>query len=61
MNLHWLMRAKRWAQRPPSWKRVKLVMAVVAICIAIAVFEHFFGWPDALNVNNNLRGRMPKF
>lgn len=47
----WLLRAKRWAQKPPSWGRVKLVLGVVAICIAIAAYEWAFGWPDWLTVN----------
>jgi hypothetical protein len=47
----WLLRAKRWAQKPPSWGQVKLVLGVVAICIAIAAYEWAFGWPDWLTVN----------
>jgi len=47
----WLLRAKRWAQNPPSWGRVKLVLGVLAICIVIAGFERVFGWPDWLTVN----------
>lgn len=46
-----LLRAKRWAQNPPSWGRVKLVLGVLAICIVIAGFERVFGWPDWLTVN----------
>lgn len=49
--LLWLARAKRWAQRPPSEGRVKLVLGVVALCIAIASVEWFFGWPDWLTPN----------
>ena len=47
----WLTRAKRWAQNPPSWGQVKLVLGVVAICIAIAGYEWLFSWPDWLTVN----------
>ena len=49
--LLWLTRAKRWVQNPPSWGRVKLVLGVVAICVAIAAYEWYFGWPDWLTVN----------
>jgi hypothetical protein len=49
--LHWLVRAKRWAQNPPSEGRVKLVFGVIAICIAIAAWEWYFGWPEWLTVN----------
>ncbi len=48
MNIHWLLRAKRWVQHPPSIKRLILVFAVVAICAAIYGIEHFIGWPDWL-------------
>lgn len=51
-QLHWLLRAKRWAQNPPSAGRVKLVFAVIAICLVIAGVEHFIGWPDWMTVNS---------
>jgi hypothetical protein len=47
----WLLRARRWAQNPPSAGRVKLVLGVVALCIAIAAWEWAFGWPEWLTVN----------
>ncbi len=47
----WLVRAKRWAQNPPSEYRVKLVFGVIAVCLLIAGFEWLFGWPDWLAVN----------
>ncbi|WP_298290963.1 hypothetical protein [uncultured Litoreibacter sp.] len=46
MNLHWLIRAKRWAQNPPSAARVKLVFTIIAACIAIGLIEHYVGWPE---------------
>ena len=49
--LVWLIRAKRWAQHPPSWGRVKLVLGVLALCLAIVALERVFGWPDWLTVN----------
>ena len=49
--LLWLARAKQWAQNPPSWGRVKLVLGAVAVCIAIAALEWAFGWPEWLTVN----------
>lgn len=50
--LHWLMRAKRWAQKPASEGRVKLVFGVVAICLVIAGIEYFIGWPDWMTVDS---------
>ena len=55
MNLHWLMRMSRWARNPPSWARVKLVLAVVAACLALWGIELIWGWPDALTVNGRAR------
>ena len=46
MDLRHLMRAKRWAQNPPSMGRIKLVAAVVAICILIVVAEKMGLTPD---------------
>ncbi len=48
----WFLRAKRWAQNPPSKGRVKLVLGVVALCLALAAVERFLGWPDWLTVNS---------
>ena len=50
-QLHWLLRAKRWVQNPPSAGRVKLVFGVIAVCLLIAGYEWAFGWPDWLTPN----------
>ena len=55
MNYTWLLRAVRWARNPPSEKRVLLVLAVVAICLAIWGLEQLFGFPDWL-VPEHVRG-----
>jgi hypothetical protein len=49
--LLWLMRAKRWVQRPASEGRVKLVFGVVAICLVIVGIEFFVGWPDWMTLD----------
>ena len=51
-HLHWLMRAKRWVQNPPSAGRVKLVFGVVAICLVIVGIEYFIGLPDWMTVDS---------
>lgn len=58
MNLAWLMRAKRWAKNPPSKGRVKFVLAIVAVCIVLFVYDRIFGWPDWLTPDR--MGRMPR-
>ncbi|MEP2921183.1 hypothetical protein [Sulfitobacter sp.] len=46
LNPRHLMRAKRWAQNPPSFKRLILLAAVIAIALVIFGLEHFGFWPD---------------
>lgn len=58
ISLHWFLRAARWARNPPSAKQVKLVLAIIAFCIALYLLERVYGWPDWLTVNSNPRGRI---
>jgi len=51
-QLHWLLRAKRWVQNPPSESRVKLVLGVIALCLLIVAVERFVGWPEWLTVDS---------
>lgn len=48
MNPIWLIRMARWARNPPSWGRVKLVAAVVAMVFALWGIELLWGFPDWL-------------
>lgn len=43
--LVWLLRARKWAQHPPSWRRVRLVAGVVAACLVLVALEAWLGWP----------------
>lgn len=45
-NLIWLLRASRWARRPPSARRVVLVLGIAGVALAIAGLQHFGWWPD---------------
>ncbi len=58
MNQNWFIRMAQWARNPPSPRKVKLVLSVVAICFAIYMLEKAFGWPQWLSVNPQPR---PKF
>lgn len=53
--MHWLFRMSKWARNPPSEKRVMLVLAVIAICVAIYAVERWIGWPDWMTVEGNSR------
>jgi hypothetical protein len=48
MDLRWLWRMALWARRPPSARQVRFFLAILAITCAIALVEHFAGWPEAL-------------
>ena len=51
-QLHWLLRAKRWVQNPPSMRQVLLVLGVIAACLLLVAVEAMGLWPDALSVNS---------
>lgn len=55
MNPRWFLRAKRLAQSPPSWVRVKLVFAIILLCAALWGYEQVFGWPEVLTPNDHRR------
>ena len=46
--MHWFFRMARWARNPPSAKQVRLVFALITLCLAIYAIEAIFGWPEAL-------------
>ena len=45
-NMIWLLRAAKWARRPPSAKMVKLVLAIVAAGLALLALEKLGLWPE---------------
>ncbi len=49
--MNWMLRMARWARNPPSPGRVKLVLGVVALCVALVVIEKVIGWPAWLTVS----------
>ncbi len=58
MNYHWLLRASRWARNPPGEKRVKLVLAVIALCLVLVAIERWIGWPAWLTTQTTPRGHI---
>lgn len=48
---NFFLRMSQWARNPPSWRRVVLVLGVIAACLVLAGFELVWGWPDWLQVN----------
>ncbi len=62
MNMRWLLRMKRWADRPPSWGRVKFVFYIILACAMLYAYEYLYGWPEFLTVEKFGRGhRLPRF
>ncbi|MCE6952740.1 hypothetical protein LAZ40_24300 [Cereibacter sphaeroides] len=59
MNPIWFLRMMRWARNPPSAGRVKLVLAVLAACLALVAVERLAGWPEALTVDGFGRAGRP--
>ena len=45
------LRMARWGRRPASARRVRLVAAVVVICLILFAIERMFGWPPWLTPN----------
>ena len=58
MNIHWLMRMRRWVQHPPSKRQMMIVGAVVALCLILVATEQLFGWPESLTPNGSWRPRL---
>ncbi|HSF63934.1 MAG TPA: hypothetical protein VLA78_06080 [Paracoccaceae bacterium] len=54
-GLTWFLRMAQWARNPPSEGRVKLVVGVILLCLAIALYEWAFGWPDWLTTQGGAR------
>jgi len=52
MNMRHLLRMAKWAHKPPSASRVKLVFGVVLIALLLFGVERLFGWPDWLTVDS---------
>ena len=50
MNWLSLLRMARCARNPPSAARVRLVLAILAICLFVFAIETWIGWPDWMSL-----------
>ncbi len=57
MNPRWLLKAKRWAQNPPSPAKIKFVATILVVCFLLFAVERIWGWPDWLTPNDLRRAR----
>lgn len=55
--LVWMMRMARWARNPPPIWKVRLVVGVIAACLALVAVELLLGWPEWATVD---RLRVPR-
>ncbi|MFD1881371.1 hypothetical protein [Paracoccus pacificus] len=58
-NLIWLLRASRWARRPPSTRMVILVLGIIAVALLLVGLEKLGMWPDWATLQQG-RGRLPR-
>jgi hypothetical protein len=56
MSPVWFMRMKRWAQNPPSPRRVKFVFAIILVAAIIFGLEYAGYWPEWLTATRIGRG-----
>lgn len=52
------LRMARWARRPPSAARVRLVLGIVAACLLVVAVERLVGFPDWLAPDGTPRPRI---
>jgi hypothetical protein len=50
-NMRHFFRMAKWARNPPGEKQVKMVFAIIAICLALFAVERLIGWPDWLTMS----------
>ncbi|MEP2093810.1 MAG: hypothetical protein ABJI95_10425 [Paracoccaceae bacterium] len=52
MNIRYLWRLRRWAEKPPSASRMILIVTIAALGFLIYGLEHFGYWPDWATAEN---------
>ncbi|WP_342741829.1 hypothetical protein [Thalassovita taeanensis] len=50
----------KWARHPPSARRVKLLLAVIAACLALYAVERWIGWPEFLTLTPERGSRVAR-
>lgn len=48
--MHRFLRMAIWVRRPPSARRVLLVLGAIGLCVALFAIERWIGWPEALTL-----------
>lgn len=55
--VEWLMRMSQWVRRPPGWAQFRILLLILGICAAFALWEHVMGWPDWLTPDRGVGRR----
>lgn len=59
-NMIWLLRAAKWARRPPSARMVKLVLGIVVAGLALVALEKMGFWPEWATMDPGRKPRLPR-
>lgn len=59
-NMIWLLRAAKWARRPPSARMVKLVLGIVVAGLALVALEKMGFWPEWATMDLGRKPRLPR-
>ena len=59
-NMNWLIRAARWAHRPPGMKRVLLVFGIVAAGLLLVGLEKLDLWPEWAQMERQRGPKLPR-
>ncbi|MDO5647390.1 hypothetical protein [Paracoccus sp. (in: a-proteobacteria)] len=59
-NMIWLLRAVRWARRPPSERMVLMVFGIIAVGLAIAGLQWLGWWPEWATLDHGRRPPLPR-
>lgn len=60
MNLRHLLRMSKWARKPPSETKVKLVIGIIVLCLILFAIERWIGVPDWMQMELPRRGKIPR-
>ncbi len=60
MNLRHLLRMSKWARKPPSDTKVKLVIGIIVICLILFAVERWIGVPDWMQMELPRRNKIPR-
>lgn len=59
-NLTWLIRASRWARKPPSMKMVILVFSILAAGLVMVGLEKLDLWPEWATMDKPRGPKLPR-